>query len=94
MHAEQKYPLPARERRLLVQNLLANGLIFLVLGGLLSSLAVGVSTGDWPGAFGRRALYDFANLLIERRRMTREPDYFGGKVPDNVMSEIVDSKGE
>jgi membrane protease YdiL (CAAX protease family) len=247
LNAEQKYPLPARERRLLAQNLLANDLIFLVLGGLLFSLAIGVSTGDWAGAFGRRAvstlaerlsgfswlavagplaviavletgerifrrhsedfdhndmleirqgingelprlglgtmlllmvvvglaeellfrvgiidlaralfglvwdgpvvtaaavalsavvfavvhgqygqtwakatvlilglllgalyvhtgsyltlaaahaLYDFANLLIERRRMTREPDYFGGKAPDSVMSEIVDSRSE
>jgi membrane protease YdiL (CAAX protease family) len=247
LNAEQKYPLPARERRLLVQNLLANDLIFLVLGGLLFSLAIGMSTGDWAGAFGRRAvsaladklsgfswlavagplaviaaletgerffrrhsedssrddmleirqgmngelprlglgtmlllmitvglaeellfrvgiidlaralfglvwdgpvataaavalsavvfaivhgqygrtwaqvtvlilgllldalyahtgsyltvaaahaLYDFANLLIERRRMTHEPDYFGGKVPDSLMSEIINSRSE
>lgn len=63
LNAEQKYPLPARERRLLVQNLLANDLIFLVLGGLLFSLAIGVSTGDWAGAFGRRAVSALADKL-------------------------------
>lgn len=247
LNASQKYPLPVREHRLLVRNVLANDVIFFVLGGLLFSLAIGVSTGDWAGAFGRRAvstfasrlsgfswlavagqlavvaalelgersirrhskdssrddtletrqgvngelprlglgslfllmtvvglaeellfrvgvidlaralfglvangpltttvavvisavvfavvhgqygrtwaqatvlllglllgalyvhtgsylivavahtLYDFVSLLIERRRMTHEPDYFGGKAPDNVMSEIIDSRGD
>lgn len=247
LNAAQKYPLPVRERRLLVQNVLANDVIFFVLGAILFSLAIGVSTGDWAGSFGGRAvstfasrlsgfswlaiagplavvavlelgerfirrhskdssrddtletrqgingelprlglgslcllmvvvglaeellfrvgvidliralfglvangpltttvavvisavvfavvhgqygrswtqatvlilglllgalyvhtgsyltvaaahtLYDFVNLLIERRRMTHEPDYFGGEAPDSVMSEIIDSHGE
>lgn len=63
LNAEQKYPLPARERRLLVGNLLANDAIFLVLGGLLFSLAIGASTGDWAGAFGRRAVSTLAERL-------------------------------
>lgn len=64
MNAEQKYPLPARERRLLVQNLLANDAVFFVIGGLLFSLAIGVSTGDWTGAFGRCAVSVLASKLM------------------------------
>jgi membrane protease YdiL (CAAX protease family) len=64
----------------------------LILGLLLGALYV--HTSSYLTVAAAHTLYDIVNLLIERRRMTHEPDYFGGKAPDNVMSEIIDSRGE
>lgn len=64
----------------------------LILGLLLGALYA--HTGSYLTLAAAHTLYDFANLLIERRRMTHKPDYFDGKVPDSVMSEIIDSRSE
>lgn len=53
------------------------GVAYLVTGSLL---AVAVA----------HAAYDFAELLIERRKMVREPDYFGGETPNRVILDAMD----
>ena len=57
---------------------LAFGLTYVVTGSLLTVTVA-------------HALYDFGVELLERRKMLREDDYFGGsRAPDGVLGEQID----
>jgi membrane protease YdiL (CAAX protease family) len=44
---EEKYPLPEREKNLLIDQLMGSGAIFILIGIVLSIIYTGVRTGDW-----------------------------------------------
>lgn len=36
------------------------------------------------------AFYNLSDVFLERRQMMRDPDYFAGKIPDNIVCDIMD----
>ncbi len=67
----------AWEKAIITTYALAFGLTFVITGSLL---VVAIA----------HALYDFGVELLERRKMMREDDYFGGKdVPDGVLGKQI-----
>ncbi|WP_139650647.1 hypothetical protein [Raoultibacter phocaeensis] len=38
------------------------------------------------------AVYDFTELLIERRKMSHEPDYFHGSVPNRIILDAIEKE--
>ena len=56
----------------------------------ISCLLGGVylATGSLLSLMFAHTVYNIANLAIERRKMVREPNYFGGKVPVSALADF------
>jgi membrane protease YdiL (CAAX protease family) len=61
---------------------------FVALYGALLGV-IYTTTGSLLCVVVCHALYDFIDLLIERAHMHLEPDYFGGKVPEHALEDMV-----
>ena len=47
-----------------------------------------LATGSLLSLMVAHAVYNIADIAIERRKMVREPDYFGGKVPVDIVTRM------
>lgn len=64
--------------------------IALALSGGLILGAGYVATGSLLSCMFAHALYNIAVLLDEQRNMLKDPDYFGGKIPNDAITKMGD----